>query len=194
MKRYIKTSDQSVPEILIEVTTDHPILHVTHFDDDHVTASVDLSTRDWPDRPLISKDRNRITQHMIDDYEGFVEDVELICEEDFGLILTYENTSDDLSHYYNYLATDEDGNVIVKLRLRLRISNHPPKRSKKQKQHKDEELSSEKLHELLTEEEIKSLTKYTKIITVNDETYSSYRAAYNDVRDIIAHAVEVMKR
>lgn len=72
MKRYIKSPNQFVPEIVIEVTTDHPILHVTHFDDDHVAATVDLSKYDLPDRPVISKDKNRITQHMIDDFEAFV--------------------------------------------------------------------------------------------------------------------------
>lgn len=84
--------------------------------------------------------------------------------------------------------------MIIKLRLRLRISNHAPRRSKQQKAHKNEELDSNKLHELLDEESIKNLTKYTKIITVNDETYISYRAAFNDVNHIIEHAVEVMKK
>lgn len=192
MKKYIKNNQ--VPELVITVTTDHPLLHIDQFDDDYVFSTVDLSKYDLPDRPVISKDRNRVTQHMIDDFEGFVEDVELLCEEDYGLVLTYENTSDDHSHYYNYLATDEEGNIVMRLRLRLRISNHPPKRSKQQKAHKSDELNSPKLHELLDEESIKNLTKYTKIITVNDETYPSYRAAFQDVNQIIEHAVEVMTR
>lgn len=193
MKRYIKTSNQSVPEILIEVTTDHPIFYLGDLDGDHIAATVDLSKYDLPNRPVISKDKNKVTQWMIDDFDGFVEDVELLCEEDYGLILVYQNESDDNSHYYSYLATDEHGNVIVKLRLRLRISNHRPKRSKAQKSHKKEELQSEKLHELLDENQILKLNNYTKVIVVNDEVYDSYREAFERVNDILAHAVEVMK-
>lgn len=194
MKRHIKSSNQVVPEIFIEVTADHPILHVTHFDDDHVAATVDLSKYDLPDRPVISKDRNKVTQWMIDDFDGFVEDVELLCEEDYGLMLIYQNESNDNSHYYSYLATDEDGTVIAKLRLRLRISNHRPKRSKAQESHKKEELQSEKLHELLDEDQILKLRNYTKVIVVNNEIYDSYSEAFERVNDVIAHAVEVMKR
>lgn len=190
MKRHLK----NIPELTITVTADHPIFYLGDLDGDHISATVDLSRYNLPNRPVISKDKNKVTQWMIDDFDGFVEDVELLCEEDYGLVLVYQNESDDNSHYYSYLATDEEGNVIAKLRLRLRISNHPPKSSKAQKAHKKEELQSEKLNELLDENQILKLHNYTKIIIVNDEVFDSYREAFDRANDVIGHAVEVMKR
>lgn len=171
---------------------DHLLLHVDDFS--KITATIDRSEYNLPNRPIIVKDRNRVEGWMINDFEAFVEDAEDLCEHRHDLILTYKNVSDYNSHYYNYLATDKEGNVIAKIRLRLRIADHDPKRSKEQKQHKKEELDSGKLNELLTKEQIKDLTSYTKIITVNDSKYDSYEEAFSDVYNILERAVNVMKK
>ena len=187
MKRYIHPIT-----INIDVFVDHLLLHVDDFS--KITATIDRSEYNLPSRPIIVKDRNRVEGWMINDFEAFVEDVEDLCEHRHGLILTYKNVSDYNSHYYNYLATDKEGNIITKIRLRLRIADHDPKRSKEQKKHKKEELNSERLNELLTKEQISDLTTYTKIITVNDSIYDSYEDAFDDVNKILKHAVEVMRR
>jgi len=147
-----------------------------------------------PSRPVISRHKKKIKQWMIDDFEAFMEDIEWLCEVNYGLIGTYKNVSPDHSHYYNYLATDADGNVIANIRIRLRISNHSPKRSASQKYNKDQELKSEKLKEYLTDEQIENLETYTRIITVNGEKYGSYEEAFDYAKKVIKRAVEVASR
>lgn len=205
MKRYIHaTSNQntsidelSIPiRIDIEVIADHLIFHEGAETDPIVAAKIiaDAAKYNIPTGPVISKYKARVTQRMVDDFNEFVEIIEDLCETKYGLIMTYQNTSEDHSHYYNYLVTDDHGNIIVDFRLRLRVSNHPPKKSKEQKEHKKEELASDKLHELLTQSEIDKLTKYPKIITVNDELYDSYEQAFEDVDAILADAAKKMKK
>lgn len=187
MKRYIN----ELPVVIdVEISVDHPILHV---ENSYVAASVDLSEFDLPNGPVISKNKKYITQVMVDDFESFMDYVEILCEETYGLIGVYKHVSSDHSHYYNYLAKDNNGNIIVKLRLRLRISNHLAKRSKSQKWNKKNELNSEKLHELLSDEEIAKLDVYPKSIIINSEVFDSYESAMKRVNSVISHAVEVMK-
>lgn len=193
MKIYARkrSAHGSHPILDIEVYTDHPIFHCT---DSDIAAAIDLSKYQLPQGPVIAKKKAQVTGHMVDDFDSFAERVEDLCEEEYGLILTYRNISDDHSHYYNFLATDADGNIIVDIRLRLRISNHRPKKSKAQKAHKDDELASARLHELLSDYDISKLTKYPKIIVINNERFASYEDAFEAVNDIIAEAVEVMRK
>lgn len=188
MKRYIRTVDTTILDVIIY--TDHPAF----YDGTNVAAAIDVSKLKLPTRPVISKDLDKIEQWMIDDFESFMETVESICEENYGLIGVYKNVSDDLSHYYNYLATDGEGNIIIDFRLRLRISNHRPHRTKEQKHKKSEELNSEELNRLLTEQEISRLKPYAQIITVNSDLYRTYEEAMIHVDSVIEHSVEVMKK
>ena len=188
-ERYIRSNKQ-VPRIIdIDIFADHPIFHAS---DEEISSAIDLSKYQLPQGDVIAKDKNRITSRMVCDFEEFAERIEDLCEDDYGLVMTYKNISDDHSHYYNYLATDSNGNIVVDLRLRLRIANHDPKSSPEQKKHKKEELASPKLHELLPEYAISKLTKYPKIIIVNDELYSSYEEAFEEVNDVISEAVQIM--
>lgn len=188
MKLYVSSNTYKTYPILdIQIITDHPIFHT---DFQHVAAAVDVSILDLPNGPVISKDRNKITQQMVDDFESFVLTIEDLCEEVYGLVGTYKNVSDDHSHYYNYIATNANGEIIVDLRLRLRISNHPSKRSNTQKQHKKEELLFSKLQQLLSEQEISRLMPYVKLITINDELFEIYEEAMEHVDSVIEHAVE----
>ena len=105
MKRYIRTTDTTILDVIIY--TDHPAF----YEGADVAAAIDVSKLNLPTRPVISKDLDKIEQWMIDDFESFMETVESICEENYGLIGVYKNVSDDHSHYYNYLATDGEGNT-----------------------------------------------------------------------------------
>ena len=193
MKITARKTGNNIPIIDVEILTDHPFFHSEYFPEG-VAAAYNPEDVNLPKRPVISKDKNRIEQWMIDDFEAFVEDVETLCEVNYGLVLTYSNVSKDHSHYYNYLAKDEEGNVIVKFRLRLRVSNHPPKRSLDQKKNKKAELLSEKLNELLSKGDIKKLRTYTKIITVNDEYYDSYDEAFEEIDQLLEEAVAKMQK
>lgn len=188
MKRYIRTTDTTILDVIIY--TDHPAF----YEGADVAAAIDVSKLNLPTRPVISKDLDKIEQWMIDDFESFMETVESICEENYGLIGVYKNVSDDHSHYYNYLATDGEGNIIIDFRLRLRISNHRPHRTREQQHEKSKELSSEELNRLLTEQEISRLKPYAQIITVNSDLYRTYEEAMTHVDSVIEHSVEVMKK
>lgn len=190
MKRYIKSAPT---EIDVVVTVDHPLLTKEDFDK-YVAAAYNPEDFDIPTGPVISRDRNKITQEMISDYECFVDDVESLCTDNYGLIMTYQNESDDLSHYYNYLATDKDGNVVAKLRFRLRVANHPARRSKQQKFNKNSELDSEEIKTLLTEKQLSTIRPYTKEVIVNNEIFSSYREAFDYVDRVVSRAVDVLTK
>lgn len=190
----MKILAKNIPAIVdVVVEAYHPILDESLLNSE-VVATRDLSDYSIPSGPVISMYKERVTQKMKNDFEAFMEDVEIFCETNCNLIGTYKNVSDDDSYYYNYLATDDEGNIIVKFRLRLRISNHDPKRSKEQKAHKDEETDSEILKDLLSPDQISKLKAYTKLITVNDSEYTNYESAAEDVFDTIESAVECMKR
>lgn len=193
MKRWIHDSLIQPIAVNIDIFADHPLFYLDS-EGEGIVAAIDVSKYNLPTGPVISRYRNRITQQMIDDFEAFMEDVESLCEDNYGLIGTYKHVSDDHSYYYNYLAKDSKGDVIIKFRLRLRISNHPAKKGKKQKYNKNAELASQKLKEMLSDDEIRKLRKYTKIITINDEEYSSYEEAFEQVDSIVASAVKVMTR
>lgn len=190
MKRYIRSAADVPVTLDVVIFADHPILDP----DFAVAASNHVPKNPLPSGSVISKDKERITQRMIDDFDSFMDNIESLCEEIYGLIGTYKNVSDDHSYYYNYLATDEEGNIIVRFRLRLRISNHRAKRTEQQQRNKKEELESARLKELLTDSQIKNLTSYAKLITVNDAEYDSYEDAFDDIDQIIGNAVEVMTR
>lgn len=194
MKIYVKSTEDIIKPVIInmEVITYHPILDVDT-SDLRVASSIDLSEYKLPKGRVISKEKNRVTQLMVDEFEEFMEFVEDYCEYHCKLFGTYKHVSDDHSHYYNYIATDRNGDAIVDYRLRLRISNHAPHSTKQQKANKKKEVESEILHKLFTEQEIDRLTPYPKIITINDERYRNYNEAMEEVVEIIDNAVAVMR-
>ena len=175
------------------VYTDHPILHEDAEIEISAASKEDVRNK-LPKGPVISKDRKRITRLMIDEYESFVQRIEDTCEEVYDLVGTYTNESDDLSHYYNYLVRNAEGNIIAKFRIRLRISNHEPKRTKQQQHNKKEELNSEKLHELLSEQQISKMNPYPILVVVNDETFKSYEDAFDMIDERLQRAIEIARR
>ena len=194
MKIYVKSSTYDIHPVIVdmEVVTYHPILDVDT-SDFKIASTIDLSKYKLPKGRVIAKEKHRITQRMIEEFEEFMEFVEDYCEYTCKLIGTYKNVSNDHSHYYNYLATTDSGEIIIDYRLRLRISNHEPHSTKQQKANKKKELESEILHKLFDEQEIGKLTSYPKIITINDEKYKDYKEAMEEVVEIIDEAVKVMK-
>lgn len=191
MKNYLRSSE--LIELDVTIFADHPIFYL-YDEGEGIVAAFDSAKYNLPTGPVISRYKNRITQQMIDDFESFMEDVEILCEEDYNLVGTYKHVSNDHSYYYNYLAKDDEGNIIVKFRLRLRISNHLGRKSKKQKYNKNQEAASEKLKEMLSDEDIRKLKKYTKTITINNEIFVSYEEAFEAIDSLLSNAVQVMKK
>lgn len=187
MKRYVKNN---IFVIDVEIEAAHPIFEFLP----EVAASHDLSKYEIPDREVIAKDQGRITRKMEQDLASCMEAVEDFCQENLGLIGTYKNVSEDNSYYYNYLATDENGDIIIDYRMRLRISNHEAHSSTNQKHNKKIEEQSDKLKDLLSYDEIRKLRKYPVSITVNNEEFDNYGDAVDSILDEIEAAIEVMKK
>ena len=106
MKRYIRDNCVVVD---VDVSVYHPIFALA----DTIAASHDLSQYKIPDSKVIAKDKERVTDLMKRDFASCMETVEDFCVENLGLVGTYKNTSKDDSYYYNYLATDESGCIIL---------------------------------------------------------------------------------
>lgn len=197
MKIYLRSNvDANKPVfpvlIEVEVVVDSPVFGLDD-PNKNVAASLDLDSLDLPSGPVISALKDKVTEQMKDDFRKFMNAVEKLCES-YGLVGTYSNVSEDNSYYYNYLATDGLGNIIVDFRLKLRISNHPASRSDAQKANKNSELASERLNELLTPEQIARLKKLVVEIIVDDTKFSTYREAIQEVDTKIKRAVEAMQR
>lgn len=192
MKIYAKKLNSTPLEFNVIVDIDSSLIY--GFLDANIEGSIDLSDFNLPEGPVISKDRKRITQQMINDFECFVDDVETLCELNYGLKVTYTNISPDHSHYYNFLAKDADDNIIARFRFRLRISNHKAHRTKQQTQNKKSEINSPRLHELLTEEQITKLRVRSEDIVINDDYFDNYTEAFEYVDSVIRRSVEVITR
>lgn len=172
MKKYIKSSIQTqIKEIdvVIQAYQDFEIL------------SASYKGLYIPDGEVIPGDKDAIiSEQLLADYEDFVESVEDLLIDNYGLELTYFDNSENNSYYYNFLAKDASGSIVLKFRLRLRISNHKAHRTKEQQKHKKEEVKSP---ELLKFTHGKSLIPYAKTIIVNNKTYNSYLDAIEDIDD-----------
>ena len=189
MKKYIK----EFPVIINADIVEYPPSFYFEYED-NISASYDLSKFNIPDGEVISKYANQITDEMVSDFEDFMEAVELFCEENCELFGTYKNVSDDHSHYYNYLVTDGNNNIIIDFKLKLRITNHTAKRNKKQKYNKKSENDSKVLNNNLSLDEISRLKPIPKTFIVNNEKFNSYVEAADYVFRIIEETVEKMKK
>lgn len=148
--------------------------------DDSIEASADPSNYCIPDGLVISDIRNKSPQ-MIADYDAFVETIEDLLIDYYGLELTYFNDSNDNSRYYNFLAKDENGNAKIKFRFRLMISNHYPHRTELSQKYKKEEKQSPELKKSVSQENIYKMKPYTQIIVVNGKEYSTYEEAFKSI-------------
>ena len=163
------------------------------FDNNPYIAAATYKGLYVPDGELISGDKDaELPAEVVADYNAFVVSVEDLCIDYYGLELTYLNFSEDLSNYYNFIAKDQNGNPVLKFRLRLRVSNHPAHRTKSRQHNKKEEETSE---ELLRFTKGKELKKYTIDFVVNNKTkYESYLDAFIELDNRIARAVEVLTK
>lgn len=178
----------------IEIYTDHPVLNLPGSNCSDVSASKqDLKDR-LPNGRLISKEKNRITQQMIDEFEAFTERIEDLCEDEYGLVLTYRNVSDDHSYYYNYLVKDEEGKLIARFRIRLRISNHNAHRTEQQKKNKKEETKTDIIKQLLSQQQINKMRPYPILVEVNDSEFESYEDAFDHIDERLQRAIEIVRR
>ena len=190
MKRYIK-STQMNPE---PMEFDIDITIIPKYTTEEIKSAM-YKGFEIPDGEVISGIKGAIITDQIEsDYNAFIESVEDLLKEYYNLKLFYENSSPDYSHYYSFLAQNKVTNeVYFKFRLRLRISNHDPHRSKQSQQHKKEETQTEE-YKRLTKDISKDPKPYTKNIVVNKEIYDSYEDAFIDIDEKVEGWIEKMKK
>lgn len=190
MKRYIKSSAMDILPIEFDIN----VGIIPKYTTEEVKSAV-YKGFEIPDGEVISGLKSAIITNQIEsDYNMFIESVEDLLQEYYGLELFYENSSPDYSHYYSFLAKDkETGKIYFRFRLRLRISNHPAHRSEASQKHKREETKTERYKEL-TKDISKDPRPYSKNITVNKETYESYEDAFIDIDNQVEEWMTKMKK
>lgn len=164
---------------------------IYYFEDDDfdIAASTRLNPSDFPSSNVISTALfNDLSDQEIADYESFVETIEDLLVEYYDFEIVYSSESKYLSHYYVLLAKDNDGNIIFKFRLKLRVSNHLAKRTPNQKKRKAEERKA--VSSYLKGKKVKPMNKD---MIVNNTKYSSYYDAYVHIDDEIQKALKIMK-
>lgn len=148
-----------------------------------------------PDGEVIPGDKDAIlTDQIIADYEAFIESVEDLLTEYYGLELLYQGNSPDYSHYFSFLAKDKDtGKLYFKFRLRLRVSNHDSHRSKESQRHKKEETQTDAHKKLITDAG-KKPKAYTKNVIVNNKECDTYEEAFIDIDEKVEQWIKIMKQ
>lgn len=184
MKRYISSSLPGILEFTIDV--------ILTPDTTGSSVAATYNMPDLPQGPVISGNKLAdIDPQVVADYDAFVETIEDLLTEYHGLELVYKNKSKDFSRYYSFLARDSAGNVILKFRLRLRISNHTPHRTKAQQANKAAEAKSEKLLKLTKGKKLQIINKQ---VIVNDTVFDDYDEAYFKIAEQVEKWVKIMKR
>lgn len=165
---------------------------VVELGSDYVAAS-EYKGFNLPDGPLISNDRSKaVTEQMEQDYEDFIDAVTSLLEDRYNMLVVIHDSYPDYSNYYNVLARDQEGNLLFKFRLKLRISTHKAKRSHGSQKHKKDETKVPEWDEILQGRPMPEI--YPKTIFVNSEQFPTYEQAFMHVEDVVEHCLEVMTR
>ena len=186
MKLYVKaeTYEPMVFNVEVEIASPLPVdcsalnLH-----------GIDLNV---PDGDVISPERHLINSQAIADYEAFVENLEILLEDYYELELYYKNASENNSWYMSFLAKDAGGKVLAKFNVRLRISNHPARRTAQQKKQKKEEKQQLMRYKGLTQSQLNKIRPFTKSIVVNSETYADYDEATMAIDEAMMKWIETL--
>ena len=181
MKRYIPTSSD-IPKLQIIVEVE--FVNET----ESVAASYELENLRNSKLPPAAKDA-LIDSQVLADYHAFVETIEDLMTDYFGLDIYYKNDSPYNSFYFGALAVDSTGKYILDCEAVIRISTHDP--------HRTPESIKEKMKQ---QAKLKDVTNGVKLqpvrknIIINDESFSNYDEAYEFVFPIIERAAEVLNR
>lgn len=143
-----------------------------------------------PEGPLLPEEKGAIIgTQALEDYHAFIESVEDLFTEYYGLEIYYKNDSPSHSYYFGLLAKNSDGSIILDFDFTLRVSNHPAHRSKQSQHFKKERQAA--LKELSGQKKPQPVTRY---IIVNNNTFSNYMDAYFKVDEEIKEVVDKMVR
>lgn len=120
---------------------------------------------------------------------AFVETLEDVMTDYFGLELYYKNDSPYNSFYYGALAVNDEGDYILDCEATIRISTHDPHRTSESEKEKAKQKA--KLNEIVKG---KRLQPVRKNIVINDKEFSNYEDAYEFAFSQIERAASVLNR
>lgn len=185
MKRYMKDAE-GAEKVKLEIN----VVYEIEFPPDTKVAAATHKGFSVPEGELLPSEKDAlINSQAWDDYCSFIESVEDLMTDYYDLTIYYRNESEDYSFYWGALAKNEDGSLIVDFSLKLRVSNHEPRRSRESQHNKKEQQA--KLMELTHGKKPQPVTKQ---ITVNRDRFQDYLDAYLKVDEMIGRAVEIMTR
>lgn len=165
MKRYIRENiDILKLQVIVEVEFSE--------DSKSIAASYDSERFKDSELPPAAKDA-LIDSQVLADYHAFVETLEDLITDYFGLQIYYKNDSPYNSFYFGVLAVDDEGNYILDCEAAIRISTHDTHRTPESEKHKVDQKN-----------ELKKLTKGKRLqpvrrnIIINDHEFENYDEAY----------------
>lgn len=181
MKRYIKENNNL---FRLRVVVEVEFLSEA----ESVAASYDSERFNNSELPPAAKDA-LIDSQVLADYHAFVETLEDVMTDYFGLELYYKNDSPYNSFYYGALAVNDEGDYILDCEATIRISTHDPHRTSESEKEKAKQKA--KLNEIAKG---KRLQPVRKNIVINDKEFSNYEDAYEFAFSQIERAASVLNR
>lgn len=189
MKRYIKSDLDAQISCKFNIVCEIEFPEGIELIDRSIAAST-YKGFDIPEGPLLPADKDAaIDTQALDDYHSFVESVEGLLTQYYGLELYYKNDSEYNSFYYGMLAKNADGSILFDFDFTLRVSTHPAKRSKEsQKAKKEQEAQLKQITN-------GDLTRPLRLsVVVNDKRFKDYMSAYLFIDKQVQSKIAIMKR
>lgn len=181
MKRYVKENSELFDlKVIVEIG--------------FVSEAEPVAASYYPEKfrdselPPAAKDA-LIDSQVLADYHAFVETLEDVMTDYFGLELYYKNDSPYNSFYYGALAVNNEGDYILDCEATIRISTHDPHRTPESEREKAKQKA--KLKEITNGARLQPVRKN---IVINDNEFSNYDDAYEFAFSQVERAATVLNR
>ena len=189
MKRYIRTNEEIEPTRLtfkVEV-----VFGLKDTNSNRVAASHEIPNNLPKSKfPHVVKDIPLGIQAKAD-YDAFIECIEHLITKFYHLHMFYVNDSKDMSNYYSFMAKDDDGQLIIDFKLKIRIANHHSHKSDQSEENKKEE--EEAAMKITDGKELKMM--YINLICSDEnEQVQDYEEAYMWIDEKIEKDIEKMRK
>lgn len=182
MKKYIHTNDDITK---IQIVVEVEFLNTS----ESVAASYSSERFKNSELPPAEKDALMNSQ-VFADYAAFVETIEDLITDYFGLNIYYKNDNAIYnSFYFGVLAVDDNENYILDCEAVIRISTHYQHKTPASEEAKAKQKA--KLKEVTNGARLQPVRKN---ILINDKSFSNYDDAYEFIFPIIERVATVLNR
>lgn len=184
MKRYIKcTEENSIVKIAVIVEIEIPTSPTQ-------VAAGTRTGQELPKGELLPSEKDvLISSQALEDYHSFIESVEDLISDYYGLDIYYKNDLPDNSWYFGFIAKNSDGTPVIDFEATIRVSNHPSHRSPESQANKQKQKAA--LKEYVGDIKLKPIRK---TILVNKDQFASYEEAYDAVDQLVEGVNKVLTR